>query len=68
MYIWECQETIKGLMKGAEKNLKEDKNLDNEIHAGGQEGRLMEEGRRESSGGRGMEEGSGSKGKCMPDS
>lgn len=33
-----------------------------------QEVRLMEEGRRESSGGRGMEEGSGSKGKCMPDS
>lgn len=32
-----------------------------------QEGVLMGEGRRESSWGRGMEEGSGSKGKCMPD-
>lgn len=32
-----------------------------------QEGRLMGEGRRESSGRRDMEEGSGSKGKCMTD-
>lgn len=46
-------------------DLKEDENLDNEIHAGGgTNGR----GKKEIiSWGRGMEEGSGSKGKCMPD-